>query len=203
MHSKSIVRTSRVFATSGLAAVFLGSLVGCTSPETRINLTTFDAQGQDQQHYATFTQASYRLTPGGTFELALHTTRPSSLDPTQSITQIIYLKCLWTPRPGTTYAEPSQINAKVQYAILTPPTGVRYDGSAFLSCKLDQGSGMLTGRIESGTLSARFRVGEAIEPFAFAKFTGAFTAVDNPREVVRAAQSLNAQFTAPISEEKP
>lgn len=205
MHQALVLRASRFLRAGWLALLFWGPLGGCGSPVTRINLTTFDAQGQTSQHYATFPQAGYRLTPGGTFELVLQTRRASTLDPTQTITQLVYVKCFWTPRPGTTYAEPSQINARVQYAMLTPPTGVRYDGSAFLCCRRNPRTGELTGEIESGTLSARFRMGDAIEPFASAKFTGSFTAREDPREVVRVAQMLSAQFTSPIGqdEEKP
>lgn len=203
MQPTPIARASRFFPAAILALACLGSLAGCASSQTRIDLTTYDVQGQTSQHYATFTQASYRITPGGTFELVLQTKRPSTVDPTQTITQIIYMKCFWTPRPGTTYAEPSQINAKVQYAILTPPTGVRYDGSAFLTCKLDQKAGKLTGKIESGTLAARFRMGDAVEPFSTAKFVGLVAATENPREVVRAAQMLHTQFTTPIGDEAP
>ena len=200
MQPTRIARARGLLRIPFLVAIGLGSLAGCASPETRINLTTYDAQGRTQQHYATFTQAGYRITPTGTFELVLQTRRPSSLDPTQSITQIVHLKCFWTPRPGTTYAEPSQINARVRYAMLTPPTGVRYDGSAFLYCKLDERTGRLTGRIESGTLAARYRMGDAVEPFTSAKFTGTFTATEDSREVVGVTQMLDSQFTTPIND---
>ena len=93
--------------------------MGCTGGETRIDLTTFDKNGQARRHYAEFRRASYRLSGGGTLELVLRSERPSSIDPTQTITQIVYLKSFWTPRPGTTYAEASQINARVQYALIT------------------------------------------------------------------------------------
>jgi len=181
--------------------VVLGVLavLGCTGGETRIDLTTFDKNGQARRHYAEFRRASYRLSGGGTLELVLRSERPSSIDPTQTITQVVYLKSFWTPRPGTTYAEASQINARVQYALITPPTGVRYDGGAFLSYSLKRRTREIVGKIESGTLSPRLRMGDAVEPFGAARFTGTFCATENPRDVVTAVQMLESQFSRPIN----
>ncbi len=176
-----------------------GSLIaGCGSAGGRLDLTTYNEQGQPQQHYADFRRVSYRQSPGGTLDLIFRSERPSSVDPTQTITQIVYVKTFWNPRPGTTFVEATQINARVQYAMLTPPTGVRYDGTAFISYKLDKHTGLLTGQFESGSLSPRFRMGDAIEPFGQARFTGSFSATENSRDVVQAIQTLDAQFSQRI-----
>jgi len=173
----------------------LGWLVGCRAEVTRIDLTTFDRSGGRPEHYCTkFARASYRLAPGGTLELVLRSEKPSRRDPTQTITEIFYLKEFWNPRPGTTYADATQINARVQYAILSPPTGVRYDGGAFIIYKVNKRTGQITGRIESGHLRPRYRMGDALEPFGPATLTGTFQASENPGDVVNTIQLLDSQF---------
>jgi hypothetical protein len=165
--------------------------------QTRIDLTTFEPDGSPRHHYTDFQQASYKMTATGTLELVMRSEQPSSLDPTQTISQVLYLKSFWTPKPGTTHVEASLINTRVRYALLTPPTGVCYHGGAFVSYKLDRPSGVLTGVIESGTLAPRFRMGDAATPFGPARFTGTFRATENPRDVVAAIQMLDTRFDRP------
>lgn len=184
-----------------LALAVLTVLAGCKSEGTRVDLTTFDEQGRPERHYADFSGATYRMGPGDTFELALQSQRSSTIDPTQTIRLVVYVKSFWTPRPGTTFAEATQINARVRYAILTPPTGVRYDGAAFVDYRLDRQTGELTGKIESGSLAPRARMGNAVEPFGPARLTGTFRAREQPSQVVKVAQMLEAQFTQPITTE--
>lgn len=182
-----------------IVALSVLALSGCGSDETRIDLTTFDQNGQAHNHYAEFRRASYKLSSGGALELVLRSERPSSVDPTQTITQLVYIKSFWTPRPGTTFAEASQINARIQYAIITPPTGVRYDGGGFISYSRKRRTNEMVGKIESGTLAPRLRMGDAIEPFGTARFTGTFCAQENPRDVVSVIQTLESQFSTPAN----
>ena len=105
---------------------------------------------------------------------------------------------MWNPIPGTTYAEGSQINARVQYALLTPPTGMRYDGSTFADYRLKRRTGKLVGTLEEGTLSPRYRMGDAAEPFGPCRFRGTFVATENPADVVTALQLLESQFRQPV-----
>jgi hypothetical protein len=175
-------------------------LAGCksTPTQTRIDLSTFDEAGNPKQHYTKFRDAAYRMSPGGLFELVLQTERPSTVDPTQMISQVIYVKSFWNPQPTRGFIEATQIDARVQYAMLTPPTGVRYDGSAMVTWRYDKKARRLAGWIESGTLTPRFRMGNAVEPFGAANVTGTFAAKENPGLVVNAAQALETQFNKAI-----
>ena len=182
-----------------IGAIGCALATGCEAPHTsRLDFTLFESDGRVNRHYANFSEAFYRMSAGGTLELVLRTEKPSTIDPTQTITQILYLKSFWRPVPGTTFVEATQINARVQYAVLTPPTGVRYDGGAFVSYKIDKRTGMLTGDIESGSLSPKFRMGDAVEPFGAARFTGHVRATEKPRDVVSTLQMLESQFSRPI-----
>jgi hypothetical protein len=168
---------------------------GCRVQQTRIDLVTYDPDGTAHRHYADFEEAYYHRSPSGGIELVLRSEQPSKLDPTQTITQVVHLKAFWVPKPGTTFVESSQINAHLRYAIWTPPTGVRYDGAGFASFRLDQRQSILTGRIESGTLSPRFRAGNAVEPFGTARLSGQFRAEKDPARVVALVQWLQSHFS--------
>ncbi len=49
-----------------IVALGVLAVLGCKGEGTRIDLTTFDKNGQTRNHYAEFRRASYRLSPGGT-----------------------------------------------------------------------------------------------------------------------------------------
>jgi len=175
-------------------AVLTGGLVGCAPRETRVELQTLGEGEQSGCFVGDFNQAYFRRLPGGTWEVVLHSEKPSSIDPTQTITQILYARTFWKPIAGTTAIESSQINARLRYAVLTPPTGVRYDGAAFVTAKVDRVTGELAGRIESGTLVPKYRMGQAVEPFASARLEGTFRAKEDPRAVIQALQTIYTRF---------
>jgi hypothetical protein len=170
---------------------------GCTGwikpTETRLELVTHDEQGR-HDHFARFPRAYYAVNAAGLLELLLISEEPSTLDPTQNIRQIVYLREFWNPRPGKTYANATQINAEVTYAMLTPPTGVRYDGGAFLTYKKEGNE--IAGWIESGNVKPRYRMGGAIEPFGPATFKGTFRARENPARIVELRHELDTLFQA-------
>jgi len=184
-----------------LALFVVAGLFCACQPEpalTRIDVAAYDDAGRLHRHYTDFRRAAYRLAPGGLVELVLQTERPSALDPTQTIRQVLLIQAFWNPQPGRSFVESSQIDARVRFAMLTPPTGVRYDGSAMVTWRVDRASRRLTGWIESGSLTPRFRMGDAVEPFGAANFTGSFIADENPGEVVETIQMLESRFNRPI-----
>ena len=195
-------------ATLLLATTILPAIVGCGFDDwkiklTRMELTAVNDEGVEENYFTRFQRASYRRGPAGLVELVLEAQHPSEVDPKQTITQLVYIKSYWTPIPGRTYMEATQINARVQYAMLTPPTGVRYDGSTFVSYKMKKRSGELKGRLESGNMSPKYRMGNATEPFGPARFEGTFRARENPRHVVEVLQILESQFTETIAQHSP
>ncbi|HOB74321.1 MAG TPA: hypothetical protein PKG54_07325 [Phycisphaerae bacterium] len=189
---------TRFLSLAGLCGFLL--IAGCRTPptRTRIDLITYDEAGQQRRHYTEFRRAAYRMSPGGRVELVLRSERPSSVDPTQTVHQVMYIRCFWNPQPERTTVDSSQIDARVQYALLTPPTGVRYDGAAMVTWRYDKRTKKLAGWIESGTLTPRFRMGEALEPFGPANFSGTFVAEEKPGEVVETAQAMEYQFDQPV-----
>ncbi len=188
----------RVVSAAGLVwASGLMALAGCGPQDTRINLVTYDEAGEAAAHYTDFRRASFRTQSDGKIELVLRTQQPSQVDPSQTITQVVYVQMFWNPVPGVTYMESTQINARVQYALLTPPTGMRYDGGAFVTYKIDKQTHEAVGYVESGDLAAAFQMGEAAPPFGPARIYGHFRAKENPADVVDGLQTLAAQFVTP------
>lgn len=177
---------------SGMAILL--AMVGCGERRTRIEIDAYNPGSERQRFYGDFAEAWYRHTEGGRLEIVLRNTAPSSIDPTQDITQVMLVDIFWMPRPGTTAVESTQINAQMQYALLTPPTGVRYDGAGFVTWKFDKFSGDLVGEIESGTLLPHYRLGDAVEPFASARIAGKFRAEEQPARVIQARHEIETSF---------
>lgn len=175
--------------------MLLAGLAGCSSEATRLHLTTYDETGREQHHYADFSRVAFLVNPSGLLELGMRVEQPSKMDPTQTITQLIHLKEVWKPLPGRTAVEKTQINVQVQYAILTPPTGVRYDGAGFVFAKIAKDAKTVTGQIESGRLSPSYLMANAAMPFGPARFTGTFRAVNNPGEVMEISRQLDLLFS--------
>jgi len=184
----------------GLGLVVL--VAGCCHNAPRMNLTTYDECGQPQEHFTHFSHAVYRVIPGGPLEMVMETETPSSIDPAQSIRQVIYLKTFWYPQPGRTFVESTQMDANTMYAIMTPPTGIRCDGSAMLTYKWNNKGEPIKAYIESGILTPKYRMGDAVEPFGPSRFTGRVTLYEDPGEVVKTLQYLETQFRDRMPPEK-
>ncbi len=192
-----MTRTAQL-ALVTLAASCIAGMVGCAPKGTRINLVTYDEAGKASTHYTDFREASFRCQSDNRIEVVFRTQTPSRIDPTQTITQIVYLQTFWAPRYGVTYAESTQVNACIEYAILTPPTGVRYDGGAFVTYKIDPNTKQAVGYIETGDLEPTYKMGNAVEPFGPARISGTFRADDRAGDVVNLQQMLKTKFTQPI-----
>ncbi len=179
---------------SVVLTALLAVLAGCSSQATRLYLTTYDEAGRAQHHYADFNRVAFLVNPSGLLELGMRVEQPSKADPTQTITQLIHVKEVWKPQPGRTAVESSQINVELRYAILTPPTGVRYDGAGFVFAKVAKDGKTVTGDIESGRLAPAYRMADAALPFGPARVKGTFRAVNNPSEVIEITRQLDLLF---------
>jgi hypothetical protein len=76
---------------------------------------------------------------------------------------------------------------------------VRYDGAAFVTYRISRRTKEAIGRIESGDLLPRYRMGNVQEPFGPAKFSGTFVAAERPGDVVNVLQMLAASFRQPLN----
>jgi len=167
-------------------------LCGCQEKPTRMELTTFRDPRYPETWAATFQEGYYRRAEHGNVDIVLRSTQPAEKDPTQTIEQIVHIRTLWRPIPGKTLAESSMINALISYVILTPPTGISYDGSGFVSFSLRWRSDEIRGQIEQAELRPRRRCGGAADPFGPVQLRGEFSARPDGPRVLKALHRIEA-----------
>lgn len=194
MHARMQTRT---WAAAAIVAALGAALGGCGSPPNRILIETHTADGVPQTYSTDFADAVFAPTADGGYDVVLRWKQPTDVDPTQDMEQLLYARVLWTPRPGVTRAEATMINARTAYTILTPPTGVRYEGGCFLSFKLNRAGTRLTGRIESGELAPLRLVGGARQPFGPARISGRIDARLDRRTTARLLHDIDVKLGTP------
>jgi len=117
----------------------------------------------------------------------------------------VHLRLFWQPVPGTTFAESSQTDAVITYALISPATAIGYDGAGFVYLELDRRGG-LRGRVESSTLKPHRRVGEPIDLFGDSRLTGEFLARRDSGRVSQLlsemARRLGPRPDVPVPESK-
>lgn len=169
-------------------------LAGCQKPVNRITIETFAEPLRPERYATDFPEAYFAETPRGGLEILLRWRQPSSLDPTQQMEQVVHIETFWKPRYGTTRAEATMINARLRFAILTPPTGVAYEGGGFLTCTMSRDGSVLDATLESGNLAPARVAGGAKEPFGPARVSGVIRAVRDRRNVVLLRQEAERKL---------
>lgn len=163
-------------------------LVGCAPPPNRIYIETFEEPLAPKKYTTDFTEAYFARSADGGLDILLRWKQPTQADPTQEMEQIVHAHTFWVPVYGTTRAEASMLNTTLRFMILTPPTGVGYQGAGFLTFTIDRAGERLDGRIESGELAPKQAVGGARKPFGPARISGRIRAVRDRRQLLRLLQ---------------
>jgi hypothetical protein len=185
------------FRAVAVGVVLAAGLVGCGPPPNRIYIQTFDEPLAPKKYNTDFAEAYFGKAADGGLDILLRWKQPTQADPTQDIEQIVHAHAFWTPVLGTTRAEASMINATLRFMILTPPTGVEYDGAGFVTFKVDRTGNILDGRIESGELVPRQAVGGARKPFGPARISGRIQATQNRRQILRLLHEADLNLRSP------
>jgi len=139
-------------------------------------------------------EAYFAQAADGGLDILLNWKQPTQTDPTQEIQQVVFAHAFWTPRPGTTRANASMLNATLRFMILTPPTGVGYSGAGFLTFAVSRDGTVLDGTIESGELTPTTLAGGAKAPFGPARISGRIRAEQDRRQVVRLLQDADLKL---------
>jgi hypothetical protein len=189
-----IIRAARAAVAVPLLAVVLG---GCAKTPNRIYVETFNDPLAPKKYNTDFTEAYYAKAADGGLDLLLRWKQPTKADPTQEMEQVIHAHAFWTPVLGTTRAEASMINATLRFMILTPPTGVGYEGAGFITFKIDPKQRILDGQIESGELVPKQSVGGAKKPFGPARISGTIRAIESRRQILRLLQDAELNLRSP------
>lgn len=193
----NFLRTVPRFSAVVFGIYLTAGVFGCTPLPNRIYIETFDDPLAPKKYTTDFAEAYFARAADGGLDVLLRWKQPTQADPTQDIEQIVHAHAFWTPVLGTTRAEASMLNATLRFMILTPPTGVEYDGAGFITFKLDRSGNILDGRIESGELTPRQTVGGAQKPFGPARISGQIQATQNRRQILRFLQEAELRLRSP------
>jgi hypothetical protein len=175
----------------------IAALLGCGPQPNRIYVETFDEPLAPRRYTTDFTEAYFGRAADGGLDILLRWKQPTQADPTQDIEQIVHAHAFWTPVLGTTRAEASMLNATLRFMILTPPTGVDYQGAGFITFDIDRSGDILDGRIENGEVTPRQVAGGAAKPFGPARISGRIHATRNRRQILRLLHEAELNLRSP------
>ncbi len=125
-----------------------------------------------------FEGGSYTVDSAGQYDILLENHEPFSSKGKRILFQSIRIRTIWTPIPGRTYAESSQINANIDYTIKVEDAPyakvkaeggyvtLRYHGSGFVVVHENRSKTEITGSIENAELKpARVSAGDSLGTF--------------------------------------
>jgi len=131
----------------------------------RLTLVNYADAEKPQTLEQAFSRSAFSKNAAGEYEILLQSSEPIAQGRDRVLKQSVYAATLWNPIPGKTYAESSQINARIIYLVEIAPepgsvvvseggkTILCYKGSGFISYALDRTGQTLTGRIEQALLA--------------------------------------------------
>ncbi len=114
------------------------------------------------------------------------------------MSQILQVRMLWSPRPGTTYAERTQTNASIVYCLLAGEDAISYEGAGFVYFEFSRDGKTIEGAIESAALFPTRWRGKPNNLFGRCHLTGEFTAVESRREIADAHIQLRRLLGPPL-----
>ncbi len=197
----------------GWAGGFLPLLLvsaGCQPIETRFDVLSFKNARKPERFSQRFLNGAFmvnaRRNYAIVFELGGDDSKKSETDVSDAVsdaepsetpmTQLIYIEVFWKPRPGTTYADPTQTNADVSYALVSGKDVVTYEGAGFVFFQTSRDSRTITGQLESATLvPARF-VNDPKDLFGPSQMKGSFTAHEDRKRVTEVQRRLHKWLAA-------
>lgn len=110
-----------------------------------------------------------------------------------TLRQALHLRVFWRAQPGRTFAERTQTNANLRYAVLVGDRVLAYEGAGFVYFEASADGGSIKGTVESSSLSPAGRVGEIEDVIGPCRIEGSFTARRDKARTVEALQRLRRQ----------
>jgi len=168
---------------------------GCSEQTTRLTLTSYLEADQPKEYAQSFQRGWFCENSSGEFLIALENEQYMAEPAERWVRQYVFITLLWVPKPGTTFAESSQINARIEYVMLSserpdgdqvsrrPLVQLCYRGTGFVSFRKSRRGDRLTGRIESSLLQPP--PGQVNDLFGEFTLVGRFRAVRDAGQVGR------------------
>jgi hypothetical protein len=170
--------------------ILLVLVMGCQTGSNIMVLVNYARPEKPERLGQNFNRGYFTCNAFGEYEILLESTEPIARGSDQILHQSLYVMTIWKPLPGRTYADSSQINARMVYLVkigdnpdapVVSQTGeatLRYQGTGFISFETDRSGNVLTGTIEQSLLQpshkkSSYRLGTF-------EMSGAFRAVKDP-----------------------
>ncbi len=167
---------------------------GCSARTSSFQITDYREGGRPTRYQETFPEAYYALDEHGNVDIILRRSTPAENEPTQNITQVIHIRSVWRPIPGTTVAHATQINATVTYHIISGRMGVTFEGAGSAFYRKSGREDTLSGTLDGAVLNPKRRLASSVDLFKRAEIAGEFSAAHNPRRVVRIINEMDRLF---------
>ncbi|HEY3243340.1 MAG TPA: hypothetical protein VGM03_08315 [Phycisphaerae bacterium] len=195
----------RIAAGCLLIVSAAGLACGCGPRDTRFEILDYRTGAQTVAYFEEFDECYYQVDPAGNVDLVARRKRLPARrdgDPDKLLVQLLHVRTFFTPIPGHTNVESTMINTTVSYLIVSGETGASFEGGGFVSFSHPPGArrafsigpGVLTGWLESSSLSPQRRKGDAPQVFQRASVTGRFRATENQRQVVKLLNDMQRRL---------
>ncbi len=181
-----------------IAAILI--INGCKSDYNRMKIVNYKTADNPETLTQNFQYAYFDVGRSGDYYIVLESFEPMTRKSAKILKQVLYAKLLWRPIPGRTYAESSQINARIEYLITVTDAvsakvvkegsyiQLRYTGTGFICFSLDRKGKVMTGTIEQALLEPVNKTGQY--PLGKFIFSGKFRAVRNPSAIAECRMTL-------------
>jgi hypothetical protein len=127
-----------------------------------------------------FSQCAYQVDNCGDYHFVGRATREPVDGGSGRITQLLYVHLFWRPRPGKTFADKTNSNATIRYAIVTDSGVAVYAGTGFVYPKRKRFGSDVVATLERARLRLESLVGQAPELLGEARLTGKLVARQDP-----------------------
>jgi hypothetical protein len=193
----------------GLSLIMLASLGGCGTSHPMLSVIPVESQ---QKYLEKFTQAYVRRNAAGDYEVVLiddplddsaegDAGQPLSPSPAASLRQVLEIRLLWRPVPGTKADSPAATNASLHWYVLGGATAegtsmIHYAGTAFVAIATNGPGAAVT--IHNGLLKFVSKHGDLVDPLKSFAIDGKFDAVDGDERLAE----IQADVKTAIDEAK-
>ncbi len=175
---------------------------GCQSKYNRMRIVNYKIPDNPETIIQDFKEAYFYQGLRDNYYIVLKNTEPMTRENKRILKQILYARILWKPIPGRTYAESSQINARVEYLITVVDSTdkpvvkqgsyltLRYVGTGFICFSLNRKGDVMTGTMEQVLLQPT----EQSDKYPLGRFilSGKFRAIKNPCAIAECKMILRA-----------
>jgi hypothetical protein len=190
-----------VTALVGTGLVLLGG-TGCGPRVTEFNITDHRAAGPAEQYFERFDECFYCVDHNGNMDIVACRHSPATGDASDTITQVLHIRQLWSAVPGRTFVEETMINATISYLIVGPTGGASFDGGGFVTFNENRDGTEIRGRLESSALTPQRGLGDEADLFSRASVSGTFVARRHKAKVLRILHEMQ-RLVGPLPPYRP